>query len=413
MQARSVPAPRRALTHTANVIVVTFTCRVTHVPIDVFADVPELELRHSGRRRKFSRGEVVFHEGDPGDSLHRVTSGRFAARVTTPLGDVATFAVHAPGEVFGLLAVLHPDARRTATVVALQASETFAIPRSAFVRLRATYPGMAIAVEQLLVEMLMGSSNRLVEALYTPVHLRVRARLRDLARIYGGGGSRADHDSSQPGRPRRAWPGRRARPSTACFRTSRSAARSRSRAAASRSRPSSGDVTLRPSGRRYSYGQSDESCRRGALRRGVLAPRCGRSLRTPSRGARPRQRRSGMHDDRVAPVGRHSRGRRVAVVARLRAPRSCSPSIDTSGAASRSTRWRSRASRRPSRSASTRRCPMRSPRSRSSTARRCSWSPGKTSRRPRRRERSASTPSPSACACTAPAGAARAHWIRA
>jgi CRP/FNR family transcriptional regulator, cyclic AMP receptor protein len=159
------------------------------VPIDVFADVPELELRISGRRRKFSRGEVVFHEGDPGDSLHRVTTGRFAARITTPLGDVATFGVHGPGEVFGLLAVVHPDARRTATVVALQASETFAIPRSAFVRLKAAYPGVATAVEQSLVEMLTASSNRLVEALYTPVHLRVRARLRDLARIYGGEGS--------------------------------------------------------------------------------------------------------------------------------------------------------------------------------------------------------------------------------
>lgn len=157
--------------------------------IDVFADVPELDLLNSGRRRKFSRGEIVFHEGDPGDSLHRVTTGRFAARITTPVGDVATFGVHAPGEVFGLLAVLHPDARRTATVVALQASETFAIPASAFVRLRATYPGVGIAVEQLLVQMLLSSSGRLVEALYTPVHLRVRARLRDLARIYGGSGT--------------------------------------------------------------------------------------------------------------------------------------------------------------------------------------------------------------------------------
>jgi CRP/FNR family transcriptional regulator, cyclic AMP receptor protein len=157
------------------------------VPTDVFADVPELDLLASGRRRKFSRGEVVFHEGDLGDSLHRVTTGRFAARITTPLGDVATFSVHGPGEVFGLLAVLHPEARRTATVVALQPSETFAIPKSAFVRLKAKHPGVAVAVEQLLVEMLTVSSNRLVEALYTPVHLRVRARLRDLARIYGGG----------------------------------------------------------------------------------------------------------------------------------------------------------------------------------------------------------------------------------
>jgi len=93
------------------------------VPVDVFAGVPEQELRQAGRRRKFSRGEVVFHEGDVGDSVHRVTSGRFAARITTPLGDVAMFAVHSPGEVFGLLAVLHPESRRTATVGALEAAK--------------------------------------------------------------------------------------------------------------------------------------------------------------------------------------------------------------------------------------------------------------------------------------------------
>ena len=157
--------------------------------IDVLADVPELELRAAGRRRTFSRGEVVFHEGDPGDSLHRVARGRFAARVTTPLGEVATFAVHSRGDVFGLLAVLHPEARRTATVAALEPAETFTMPASAFARLKAAHPGVAVAVEQVLVEMLATSSSRLVEALYTPVHLRVRARLRDLAHIYGGDGT--------------------------------------------------------------------------------------------------------------------------------------------------------------------------------------------------------------------------------
>lgn len=156
------------------------------MPVDVFAGVPDGELRLAGRRRTFSRGEVVFHEGDPGDSLHRVTRGRFAARVTTPVGDVATFAVHGPGDVFGLLAVLHPEARRTATIAALEAAETFTLPASSFARIKAAHPAVAIAVERLLVEMLTTSSNRLVEALYTPVHLRVRARLRDLARIYGG-----------------------------------------------------------------------------------------------------------------------------------------------------------------------------------------------------------------------------------
>lgn len=152
---------------------------------DVFGAVPEQELRRAGRRRRFDRGEVVFHRDDPGDSLHRVESGRFAARVITPLGDAATVSLHGPGDVFGLLAVLSPLGRRTATVIALEQAETLAIPRSAFLQLRAAHPAVRDAVEQVLVEQVAATTDRLVEALYTPVALRVRAHLIQLAALYG------------------------------------------------------------------------------------------------------------------------------------------------------------------------------------------------------------------------------------
>jgi CRP-like cAMP-binding protein len=93
--------------------------------------------------------------------------------------------MHGPGDVFGLLAVIGAAPRRTATVVALEPSETFAIPASAFTRLRSTHPQIRDAVEQLLVEQLAETSNRLVEALYLPAAARVRVRLADLARLYG------------------------------------------------------------------------------------------------------------------------------------------------------------------------------------------------------------------------------------
>jgi CRP-like cAMP-binding protein len=152
---------------------------------DVFGAVPEQELRRAGRRRRFDRGEVVFHRDDPGDSLHRVESGRFAARVITPLGDSATVSLHGPGDVFGLLAVLSPQGRRTATVVALERAETLAIPRSAFLQLRAAHPEVRDAVEEMLVQQVAATTDRLVEALYTPVAVRVRAHLIQLAALYG------------------------------------------------------------------------------------------------------------------------------------------------------------------------------------------------------------------------------------
>jgi CRP-like cAMP-binding protein len=151
----------------------------------VFGTVPEHELRQAGRRRRFDRGEIVFHRDDPGDSLHRVDSGRFAARIVTPGGDAATVSLHGPGDVFGLLAVIGVTRRRTATVVALERAETLAVPRSEFLRLRAAHPAMRDAIEEVLAAQLAATTDRLVEALYTPVSVRVRTHLLRLAALYG------------------------------------------------------------------------------------------------------------------------------------------------------------------------------------------------------------------------------------
>src|SRR5438034_8776627 len=80
-------------------------------------------LLEVARRRKFKHGEVVFHEGDPGDSLYLIDKGHVAIRVTTALGDVATLVVLGPGEAFGEGALLAADDCRTASAVAVESLE--------------------------------------------------------------------------------------------------------------------------------------------------------------------------------------------------------------------------------------------------------------------------------------------------
>ena len=150
---------------------------------DVFGAVPDQELRRAGRRRRFNRGEVVFHRDDPGDSLHRVESGRFAARIITPPGDSATVALHGPGETFGLLAVIgaaaapHCDGDRPR-----RRRDPCARGEATFTRLRLFYPAVQEAVDQLIVAQLAATNERLMEALYTPAADRVRTHLMELAR---------------------------------------------------------------------------------------------------------------------------------------------------------------------------------------------------------------------------------------
>jgi CRP/FNR family transcriptional regulator, cyclic AMP receptor protein len=61
------------------------------------------ELLSVARRRRFDRHEVVFHDGDPADSLRLITKGRFGIRLMTSLGDEVLLDLLGPGDVFGEL----------------------------------------------------------------------------------------------------------------------------------------------------------------------------------------------------------------------------------------------------------------------------------------------------------------------
>jgi CRP-like cAMP-binding protein len=155
----------------------------------ILHDLPEDVRRHvlsAARLRRFSRAEVVFHEGDPGDTLHLIAKGRLAVRVSTVLGETATLAVLGRGDFFGELALLS-ESHRTATVVALETAETMAISREDFDELRRAQP----SVQAFLVEVLGAQVRRLteqvIEALYVPADRRVLRRLSGLARVYANG----------------------------------------------------------------------------------------------------------------------------------------------------------------------------------------------------------------------------------
>ena len=86
------------------------------------------------RRRRFRRNETIFHQGDPGDALHIVSSGAVKIVLPSMEGEEAIIATMRSGDFFGELALLD-GASRSATAVALEASETWTLPRAAFLTL--------------------------------------------------------------------------------------------------------------------------------------------------------------------------------------------------------------------------------------------------------------------------------------
>jgi CRP-like cAMP-binding protein len=138
-------------------------------------------LRATCLHKRYQRGEVVFHEGDPGRALHLIDRGRVAVRLTTPLGDVATLDVLHAGDAFGEQALVDGAGERTATVTAIEYTDTLALDRAGFDRIRAEHPGVDHFVMMVLSARLRSTSRQLLDALYLPADTRV---VRCVARMY-------------------------------------------------------------------------------------------------------------------------------------------------------------------------------------------------------------------------------------
>ena len=138
-----------------------------------------------GRRRRFRRGDVIFHEGDPAESLHLVDVGHVAVRTTTPSGDVATLRLIGPGDHFGDLALVDAS-RRSATIAAVDRVETLELRYDDLGRFRVEHPSFERVLLAMLARNVRRLSANLQETMYLAVPVRVARRLDELCDLFDG-----------------------------------------------------------------------------------------------------------------------------------------------------------------------------------------------------------------------------------
>ena len=137
-----------------------------HTP-DTPENSPFLRLLLSAGRDQLSNsftemtcypGEIVFREGEPGDSLFLIRAGRVAI-VKGNLNSPTILAYRGPGELIGEMALLD-NQPRSATVVALGRLSLLSINRQRFEQLLTENP----AVGRGIMEMLSAQLRRMSEA---------------------------------------------------------------------------------------------------------------------------------------------------------------------------------------------------------------------------------------------------------
>jgi len=139
--------------------------------------------------RSFGAGEIVFREGDEGDTCYVVRSGQVRAIREHSDGRSITLAAFGPGEIFGELAMFD-DERRSATIEAVEDTEAMAILGSDMRRLLQAHPEIAVKMLGGLGRRLRETNERLARQSFQTVQSRVASVLADMvaaARSQGAG----------------------------------------------------------------------------------------------------------------------------------------------------------------------------------------------------------------------------------
>jgi CRP/FNR family transcriptional regulator, cyclic AMP receptor protein len=148
---------------------------------------------------EFARGQEIFSEGQPGDRLYIILSGKVKIGRRAPDGRENLLAVMGPSDMFGELSIFDPGPR-TSSVVAVTDVRAVSLDRPALREWIAKRPEIAEQLLRVLARRLRRTNNMLADLIFTDVPGRVAKELLRLAKRFGsqdGGLLRVTHDLTQ------------------------------------------------------------------------------------------------------------------------------------------------------------------------------------------------------------------------
>lgn len=135
-------------------------------------------------QRHYGEGEIVCSQGDPGDALHAVVTGRIRISSGAADGREIFLNIMEPGDSFGEIALLD-GGTRTATAVAMVASELVSLRRDHLFALLEREPQVALDLLRLCGERLRWTSGLLEDAALLDAPARLAKRLLSLGQLHG------------------------------------------------------------------------------------------------------------------------------------------------------------------------------------------------------------------------------------
>jgi CRP/FNR family transcriptional regulator, cyclic AMP receptor protein len=141
------------------------------------------------KQRRFSKGEVLFHGGDRGDSLHFVGTGRVALRTGRFDGALTIVRIAKPGQIKGDHLLSNSLDTHPFTAVALDAVWTRAISKHDIDHLIRSHPRCMFQISSRALSDWLQPALRLGDSHWERAEQRVLKAILHFAAIYRDGAS--------------------------------------------------------------------------------------------------------------------------------------------------------------------------------------------------------------------------------
>ena len=156
-------------------------------------------LTESLERVEFPRGTVIFNEGEPGDRLYIVSTGKVKIGRRSPDGRENLLSIFGPSDMFGELSIFDPGPR-TSTATAVLDTRLARLRKQALRPWLTNRPEIAEQLLRVLARRLRRTNDALADLIFTDVPGRVAKTLLQMAGRFGtrdGGVLRVNHDLTQ------------------------------------------------------------------------------------------------------------------------------------------------------------------------------------------------------------------------
>nr|WP_276547738.1 Crp/Fnr family transcriptional regulator [Brevibacterium luteolum] len=149
--------------------------------------------------RSLRRGTVLFREGDSGNELYIVSTGKLKVGRESPDGRENLLSVVGPGEMIGELTLFDPGSRST-TVTAVSQTELLSLEHNDLMTWLEERPQAAMNLLRALAQRLRRTNDTVGDLVFSDVPGRVAKALLDLAERFGKqgpDGTLVAHDLTQ------------------------------------------------------------------------------------------------------------------------------------------------------------------------------------------------------------------------